>query len=243
MLKDKLLTLSIVIPVYNEENHLKDCLDAIAKQTIKPLEVIVVNNNSTDNSVKIANSYKFVKVLHEQRQHQVFAQTTGFNAAKGDILGRIDGDSVLPTNWTERVLSEFNNSKLAAVTTMAEPYDIPLKRIGMVIFEFYQVKLMHFFTSKVMLWGSSMAMRAKFWPYVYEKMPISDNIWEDHEMSYWLAELGEVKLLKDLKIGCSFRTVHKPFFTQLFYQFRAIRVFSMHNSKLKTIAFFFAWYS
>src|ERR1035437_9021599 len=95
----KPLTLAIVIPVYNEEFYLKACLNSIAKQTVAPDEVIVVDNNSTDKSVQIAKSYKFVKLLHEKRQHQVFAQATGFNAIKSDIIGRIDADSILPPDW------------------------------------------------------------------------------------------------------------------------------------------------
>ena len=59
----KNFSLSIIIPVYNEESHLRQCLDAIAKQIEKPDEVIVVDNNSTDETVQIAKSFSFVKVL------------------------------------------------------------------------------------------------------------------------------------------------------------------------------------
>ena len=93
---NKTLTLSIVIPAYNEENYLRACLDSIAAQTVMPDKVIVVDNNSTDKTVALARSYDFVTLVHERQQHQSFAQATGFNLASSDIIGRIDADSILP---------------------------------------------------------------------------------------------------------------------------------------------------
>jgi glycosyltransferase involved in cell wall biosynthesis len=96
---DKTLTLSIVIPVYNEQCHLKACLDAIANQTESPDEVIVVDNNSTDRTLAIAESYPFVKILKEKKQGVLAVRTKGFNSARSSIIGRIDADTVLPPGW------------------------------------------------------------------------------------------------------------------------------------------------
>src|SRR5688572_27451257 len=91
-------SVSIVIPAYNEEGQLALCLEAIARQTVKPVEVIVVDNNSTDGTVEVAGRYPFVTVLHEWRQGVVHARDCGFDAAKGDIIGRIDAETVMPHN-------------------------------------------------------------------------------------------------------------------------------------------------
>src|SRR5438309_1400799 len=93
------MKVSIVIPVYNEGPALGACLDAIARQTSRPFEVIVVDNNSSDDTVPIARHYGFVRLIHEKRQGVVHARTAGFNAARGDIIARIDGDTILPENW------------------------------------------------------------------------------------------------------------------------------------------------
>ena len=61
------LTLSIVIPVFNEQRYIKACLDSIAAQTVKPDEVIVVDNNSTDKTVQIAKKYKFDRANYAAR--------------------------------------------------------------------------------------------------------------------------------------------------------------------------------
>src|SRR6266496_1315708 len=102
----KLLTVSIVIPVYNEAPILERCLRAIETQTMAPLEVVVVDNNSTDNSAAIARSFKGVRVITEKRQGMVYARTKGFDAARGDVLGRIDADTQISPNWVERVAAD-----------------------------------------------------------------------------------------------------------------------------------------
>src|SRR5690606_756442 len=101
-------------PVYNEEGQLAGCLDAIARQTVKPLEVIVVDNNSTDNTATIARSYSFVTLMSEKKQGTAHARNAGFNAAKGEIIGRLDGDSVIPDNWVERVQDIFRDESVDA---------------------------------------------------------------------------------------------------------------------------------
>src|SRR5687767_1835934 len=99
MLMNTRLRVSLVIPAYNEESHLRACLDAVAAQTVRPFEVIVVDNNSTDTTVAIARSYSFVAVMHESQQGIVYARNAGFNAARGDIIARIDADTHLSPNW------------------------------------------------------------------------------------------------------------------------------------------------
>ena len=109
----KALSLSIVIPVYNEEHHIRACLDAIAAQTVRPDEVIVVDNNSTDRSMEIVQEYPFVRIVREPRQGIVYTRNAGFDAAKCAIIGRIDGDTVLPVNWVARVKWFYANSSNA----------------------------------------------------------------------------------------------------------------------------------
>jgi glycosyltransferase involved in cell wall biosynthesis len=78
-------------------------LRAIAAQTVVPDEVLVVDNNSTDNSRQIARQFPFVKLLREQKQGVLFAKNTGLKNAKGDIIGRIDSERVLTPRRIELV--------------------------------------------------------------------------------------------------------------------------------------------
>ena len=123
----KPLTLSIIIPVYNEEHRLRACLDAISNLELTPDQTIVVDNNSTDASAKIAESYDFVKVIKENKQGLIFARNRGFNSAKGDILARIDADSIVHTDWSKVLLDSFDESHYVGVT--GPSYSLLLPRI------------------------------------------------------------------------------------------------------------------
>src|SRR3989304_3585243 len=61
------MKVSVVIPVYNEEKYIKNCLDSLMNQTEKPDEIIVVDNNCTDKTVSIVKKYKRIKIIQEKK--------------------------------------------------------------------------------------------------------------------------------------------------------------------------------
>lgn len=236
----KTFTLSIVIPVYDEEGYLKSCLDSIAAQTIMPDEVIVVDNNSTDRSMKIAKRYKFVKILSEKRQHQVFAQVKGFNSAKSDILGRIDADSVLEPDWVGRVKAAFNDPKTVAITGGAIPYDVPMKWLSVAIFHFY-MNCAGLIAGRRMIWGANCALRRTAWQKIQKQTLLRPDIWEDYDLGFCLAEYGKVRYLTKINVGVSLRSMHTSFTKHTSYQFRAVRTFFLRTGSLQTSLFFLLW--
>lgn len=239
---NKALAVSIVIPVYNEENYLKACLDAIDAQTTKPLEVLVVDNNSTDRSSEIAKKYLFVTMLHEKRQGQVYAQATGFEAASSAIIARLDGDTILPPNWVADVLHRFDNENdLVALTGPAHPYDLRANIVGRFVFRLYHQYVARLFYGYTVLWGANCAFRANYWPEIVDKIPQRTDIWEDFELSYWLHRHGRIAFVTSLPVGCSFRAAHKTAREQTEYQWRVIRTYRLHHSRLRTTLFFAAW--
>jgi glycosyltransferase involved in cell wall biosynthesis len=237
----KALAISIIIPAYNESGYLRACLDAISRQVEPPLEVLLVDNNSTDDTVAIAKDYKFVRVLHEKRQGQVYAQATGFDAAKGDILGRIDADTVIATDWTKRVRLQFEDSRVIAITGSGEPYDVPLKYVGMAIMAFYLYFMSWVLTGKRMLWGANCAIRVTGWRTIRNEMHFRRDIWEDYDMSFHLADHGRVIAVLGLVVGASFRSGHKSFAGLCSYQFRAIRTVRLHAGLARTVLFCIGW--
>jgi len=239
-MKNKSLNLSIVIPVYNEERYLNSCLESIAKQSVKPDEVILVDNNSTDKSLDIAKKYKFVKVLHEPRQHQVFAQRTGFNAAKGDILGRIDGDSILPPDWVYKVKQAFEDKNVVAVTGGADPYDVPVWLVGFGLFHGY-IYLAGLIAGNRIIWGANCAIRRSAWFRIRSKVLMRGDIWEDYDMSFCLKGVGKVKYIPKMRVGVSFRAIHTTFIKHVRYQFRSVRTFYFRTSYLRLFLFIMLW--
>jgi glycosyltransferase involved in cell wall biosynthesis len=238
------LTLSIIIPVYNEESYLGTCLDAIAAQTEKPNEVIVVDNNSTDKSVEIAKSYSFVKIMHEKRQGQVFAQAVGFNAAESDILGRIDADTIIAPNWVSEVKGEFlDHSGVVAVSGSGYFRDRPLGFMGSPVFAFYQQTLGKLIAGHSMMWGANCAMRRSVWEKVKNKVHYRADIWEDYDMSFFIAEFGEIKFVKGMTVDVSLRSGSKSIAESFSYQFRFIRTYKLHRGVFRAFLLLVIWCS
>lgn len=111
--------ISIIIPVYNVENYLKECLDSVANQTYTDFEAILVDDGSTDNSVAICDKYaqcdSRFKVFHKANNGLSSARNYGLDRAKGDYLVFIDSDDVLSFNALEVCLKTLIDNNLDAV--------------------------------------------------------------------------------------------------------------------------------
>jgi len=99
--------ISIVIPVFNGQFFIEKCLQSIRQQTIKDIEIIVVDNNSTDSSLailkKIAQEDKRIKILQESKLGCGPARRKGFLNATGEIIATIDIDCLVPCNWLYKI--------------------------------------------------------------------------------------------------------------------------------------------
>ena len=90
---------SVIIPVYNVEDYLRQCLDSVINQTLKDIEIICVDDGSTDNSLQIFREYEQkdsrVKVLTQKNQYAGVARNTGMNIARGHYYVFLDSDDFL----------------------------------------------------------------------------------------------------------------------------------------------------
>ena len=205
------LSVSIVIPAYNEERHLAACLEAIARQSVPPDEVIVVDNNSTDGTVALARSYPFVRVVHEPRQGIVYARNAGFSAAHSTIIGRIDADIELPPKWIAHVRDFYTHERNlnAAWSGAGHFYNVRLPRLvswayGLLAFRFNKLLLGHY-----TVWGSNMALTAEQWRAVENAVCLRTDIHEDLDLAIHLAEAGyAITYDTSLKTAAELRRVH-----------------------------------
>jgi len=94
--------ISIIIPVYNVEKYLKRCVDSLLCQTLKDIEIILVDDSSTDNSPRICDEYlktdERVKVIHKPNQGAGMARNSGLEIANGDYVGFVDSDDYVDLN-------------------------------------------------------------------------------------------------------------------------------------------------
>lgn len=224
---------SIVIPAYNEADFIEQCLDAIQQQTVIPQEVIVVDNNSTDNTAEIAAKYPFVTVLRESRQGVVFARDRGFDAAKGEIIGRIDVDTIIPEDWVENIQRIFENSNTSAISGVMH-YDVGLAKLVDKIDLFFRRRLARLLaeTETVYLQGASMAMRRSAWQRVRHAMCRKSNMHEDFDLAIHLQEFGhEVAFDERLHAKISARRTDVGFLQFANYVFMSPHTYAQHQLK------------
>jgi len=207
----KALTLSLIIPVYNEERHLKACLEAIAAQSVMPDEVIVVDNNSTDASASIARSFPFVRLIHEKQQGITPARNAGFNAAKGQLLGRIDADTHLPPDWVKQVYAFYAKPDhgATALTGGCAFYNIPFPRVDAWLTSQFVFRMNRFLMGHYVLWGANMVIPAKVWRIVAKQTcPETPGIHEDLDLAIHMHRQGyDIAYQATLLVGARMRRV------------------------------------
>lgn len=235
MPRRKALTLSIIIPAYNEENYLRSSLESIRKQTVKPDEVIVVDNNSTDGTIKIARSFPFVTVVTEKKQGVVHARNKGFNAAKGNIIGRIDADTVLERDWVEKVLRFYTNprNQQHALTGGGYFYNIRLPHLNGWMLSQLAYKMNRFIAGHYILWGSNMAVPKVLWQKVERKVCLRKDIHEDLDLAIHMHRHGyEITYWRNLRAGVVLRRVYSDRHELWAHMDRWPRTLHVHGYKL-----------
>jgi len=194
MPKPTTVRISVIIPCYNEEATIAGCLEALASQTVRPYEVIVVDNNSTDKTAQIAKTHGAL-VVKETKQGLIAARNKGLNAAHGNILARVDADTIVSETWIEEIETMFEDDAIMAITGTGYFYDFPLRELSKNIRNFFAVNFGKLLLGHDMLWGSNMALRAKAWQTVRLQLCTRDNIMEDLDIAMHMAdEFGPVSI-------------------------------------------------
>jgi glycosyltransferase involved in cell wall biosynthesis len=159
------MLLSFVVPAYNEEAYLPACLESILTQTRElgePVEIIVVNNASTDRTREVALGYPGVRVVDEPRKGLTFARQAGFAASTGELIANVDSDSRLTPGWVSKVLTAFaGDEKLVALSGPFVYYDLtPKQRVSVRVF--YAAAFLVYALNRWVLRAGSMVQGGNF---------------------------------------------------------------------------------
>ena len=105
---DDIVKVSIIVPIYNVDQYIEKCIGSIMQQTYQNLEIILVDDGSSDDSGKIADEYALrnnrIKVIHKKNAGVSAARNTGIDAATGDYICFSDGDDYVMPNYVEHLL-------------------------------------------------------------------------------------------------------------------------------------------
>ena len=110
--------MSIIIPVYNTERYIEKCLDSIINQTLKDIEIIIIDDGSTDNSYKIIKKYmkyENVKIVSKKNEGQGVARNVGLNICTGDYIGFVDSDDYIELDMFEKMYNKAIGENLDIV--------------------------------------------------------------------------------------------------------------------------------
>lgn len=233
---------SLVIPAYNEERHLGACLEAIARQTVAPFEVIVVDNNSTDRTVEVARAFPFTRIITEKKQGVLFARNAGFNAAQGDVIGRIDADSVLPPHWVEYIADFYSNplNRTTAWSGGALFYDVNLPRLVSWTYNFMIFRFNWLLLGHTSLWGSNMALPTAVWSDVAPEVCQNEDIHEDLDLALHVHRHHySVVYDEHLPARTRLRPIHAPGRARWHYLLMWPQTLRRHRKKTWPVCWFF----
>lgn len=114
-----MIKVSIIVPVYNVEKYLKRCLDSLVNQTLNDIEIICINDGSTDDSLDILNEYakrdERIVVINQENSGQSVARNKGIDVAKGEYIGFVDSDDWVSEDYFEKLYNSAiqNDAEIA----------------------------------------------------------------------------------------------------------------------------------
>ena len=154
------MTISLIIPAYNEEKYLPDCLESVHAHGAGLFEIIVVNNASTDGTVHVAQSFPGVRVVTENAKGLTKARQCGLREAKGDILAYIDADTKMPAGWVEPIERAFaGNERFVCVSGPYIYYDLPFTKKHLVRLWWLILAYPTYLVSRFMVVGGNFAAK------------------------------------------------------------------------------------
>lgn len=181
------MKLSVVVPVYNVELYIRRCLDSIINQTYKNLEIILVDDGSTDKSGLICDEYALtdgrIKVIHKENGGIVSARQAGIGCATGEYATNVDSD-----DWLEREAYEFMVEKL-------EEYHPDMLIVG------YKKEYAGFTEEYRQILEDGFYLREQFWEAFNQCVKSKGFFCQPIDMSLWSKAI-KTKLWKKYQMAC-----------------------------------------
>ena len=167
--------ISIIVPVYNVEKYLVKCIESLIGQTLKDIEIILVNDGSTDQSGDICDKYKIkdkrIKVIHKKNGGLSDARNTGIDIAIGKYIAFVDSDDWVDMQMFKKMYEMANKNKVDIVQcNYIEAYDE--NNIG-----FYELEHITKYTSEQILeelYGQNYVKTVVVWNKIYKRELFED---------------------------------------------------------------------
>lgn len=205
-------TVSVVIPVKDDATSLARCLAALREQSLSPLEVVVVDDGSVDDSAAVATAAG-ARVVACRGEGIPAASATGYDAAGGDILARLDADCIPDRDWVERAVSALSDTEVSAATGYARFHDGPraLRTVGARLYLWAYFAAVTPALGHVPLFGSNLVLRRSAWLEVRDTMHRDDQlVHDDMDLAMHLGPVRRIHLDRSLGMSMSSRPFRDP---------------------------------
>ena len=213
--------ISVVIPTFNEEENIAQCLVSLCHQTVprSEYEIIVVDGGSKDATYEIARKYADQVFIQTSRKVGG-ARNDGVNAAKGDIIATTDADCILPPHWIRRISEDFKDPGLAQLYGPVYPIEEGLGNKFSLFLANTFSRIGYYSQTFYYTLGCNTAFRKD--AFLKAGMYRCIDAGDDLEISMRLKDLGTIKFDEKLKVGFSMRR-YKQFGTmQSIYEWISI---------------------
>jgi len=212
------MSLSFVIPAWNEEKYIGKCLTSILREAEKgehDIEIVVVNNASEDRTREVALDFPDVIVVDEPRKGLPQARQTGFLASGGDLIANMDADAILSPGWIEKIYEQFSlDDDLVALSGPYEYYDLSRFTNFLVRLWYLPVYGLHLVTHRLLgigavLQGGNFVLRRTALEKIGGFNVDIQFYGEDTDIACRIQKVGRVKFLPAFKMRTSGRRLKK----------------------------------
>lgn len=229
----KLPDISVIVPAFNAAATLGACIESLLSQTLAPLEIIVVDDASSDDTASVASRYAVRLVRLGSNGGPGVARNAGAREAIGNVLAFTDADCVAPPAWLERLFAALDRPGISAVTGgYAGPQcDGFLTRLQHLVIRQRQAQLPaeieSAITSNLMCRAGAFHAAGGF-PLYWRRTDRETPVWgnEDEELGFLLSRQGRILWLSDVGVLHSFRGDVSGYFRQ--QRFYAERIVMSH---------------
>ena len=224
--------ISIIIPTYNEEKNIENCLNSLLNQTLprKEYEIIVVDGQSKDKTVSIAKKYAD-KVIQQKSKGVGGARNDGVKLAKYDLIATTDADCIVPKNWLKDIITTFNNKNIIAVCGPDGPIEKDIKS-NIIFFVIRNIILISSYFGIYCLGGTNSAFKKKDFLKIggYRDLPHSDDV----DLGFRLNKIGKIKYNKKLFVKFSTRRMKKDGYSGVLWTWLKGDILLLLNKPIKT---------
>jgi glycosyltransferase involved in cell wall biosynthesis len=196
--------ISVIIPSFNEEENIAQCLVSLSHQTLtkSEYEIIVVDGGSRDRTCEIAKKYAD-QVFCQSSRKVGGARNDGVKASRGEIVATTDADCILPPGWLERIKKDFGDPSVVQLYGPVYPIEDGLSNRFSLLLANWFSRIGYYSSTFYYTLGCNTAFRKE--AFVQAGMYRCIDAGDDIEIAMRMRELGKVRFDGRLKVGFSMR--------------------------------------